>query len=113
MKDNLLVFIMAGGTGTRLFPLTRDRAKPSVPFGGSYIILDFVLNNFVNSGFRKMYILTQYKSFNLLKHLNSAWGFLPRYLDEFVYRFYRRSKETVLLGFALQRALGGEPLPYH
>ena len=59
--DETLVMILAGGEGKRLFPLTRDRAKPAVPFGGRYRIIDFVLNNFVNSGYFKIKILTQYK----------------------------------------------------
>lgn len=66
--------IMAGGKGSRLFPLTRDRAKPAVPFGGRYRIIDFVLSNMVNSGVRSLYVLTQYKAQSLVEHVQRAWG---------------------------------------
>ena len=72
MKDTLAV-ILAGGKGTRLEPLTRDRAKPAVPFGGNYRIIDFVLSNCLNSGLRKMLILTQYKAMSLDRHINLGW----------------------------------------
>ena len=72
--DETLVMILAGGEGKRLFPLTRDRAKPAVPFGGRYRIIDFVLNNFVNSGYFKIKILTQYKSDSLNKHITRGWN---------------------------------------
>jgi glucose-1-phosphate adenylyltransferase len=72
MKDTL-VMIMAGGRGSRLGPLTIHRSKPSVPFAGRYRIIDFVLSNFVNSGYRKIYVLTQYMSSSLIKHLNRNW----------------------------------------
>jgi len=65
---------MAGGKGSRLFPLTRDRAKPAVPFGGRYRIIDFVLSNMVNSGVRSIYVLTQYKAQSLVEHVQRAWG---------------------------------------
>jgi glucose-1-phosphate adenylyltransferase len=64
MNETLAV-ILAGGKGTRLEPLTRDRAKPAVPFGGNYRIIDFVLSNCLNSGLRKMLVLTQYKAMSL------------------------------------------------
>jgi glucose-1-phosphate adenylyltransferase len=80
---SVLAMILAGGEGTRLWPLTQERAKPAVPFGGRYRIVDFVLSNFINSGIRKIKILTQYKSDSLLKHLlrtyNRAAGF-----DDFI-----------------------------
>ncbi|HRC57026.1 MAG TPA: glucose-1-phosphate adenylyltransferase [Kofleriaceae bacterium] len=72
MKDTL-VMIMAGGRGSRLGPLTIHRSKPSVPFAGRYRIIDFVLSNFVNSGYRRLYVLTQYMSSSLIKHLNRNW----------------------------------------
>ena len=72
MKDTL-VMIMAGGKGARLGPLTIHRSKPGVPFGGRYRIIDFVLSNFVNSGYRKIYVLTQYMSSSLIKHLSRNW----------------------------------------
>ena len=67
--NDALVMILAGGEGKRLYPLTKDRAKPAVPFGGRYRIIDFVLNNFVNSGFQRIKVLTQYKSDSLNKHI--------------------------------------------
>lgn len=71
--NRVLGFIMAGGKGERLFPLTRERSKPAVPFGGKYRIIDFVLSNFVNSGIRSLYVLVQYKSQSLIEHLRVAW----------------------------------------
>ncbi len=65
---------MAGGKGSRLAPLTQDRAKPAVPFGGRYRIVDFVLSNLVNSGIRSIYVLTQYKAQSLVEHVQRAWG---------------------------------------
>ncbi len=84
MKDVLAV-ILAGGKGARLDPLTRDRAKPAVPFGGAYRIVDFTLSNCLNSGIRKMLLFTQYKAMSLDRHINLGWrGFLCRELGEFV-----------------------------
>jgi len=84
MNDTLAV-ILAGGKGTRLDPLTRDRAKPAVPFGGNYRIIDFVLSNCLNSGFRKMMVLTQYKATSLDRHINLGWqGFFCRELNEYI-----------------------------
>jgi len=80
----VLALILAGGKGVRLEPLTRDRAKPAVPFGGSYRIIDFTLSNCINSGLRRMLILTQYKSSSLDRHINLGWRFLCRELGEFV-----------------------------
>lgn len=81
--DDALVMILAGGEGKRLYPLTRDRAKPAVPFGGRYRIIDFVLNNFINSGFFKIKVLTQYKSDSLNKHITRGWALSP-FLDQYV-----------------------------
>jgi glucose-1-phosphate adenylyltransferase len=67
--------VLAGGKGTRLYPLTRERAKPAVPFGGKYRIIDFVLSNFVNSGIHSIYVLTQFRSQSLLQHLSEGWQF--------------------------------------
>jgi glucose-1-phosphate adenylyltransferase len=75
--SKLLAMILAGGQGTRLDPLTRERAKPAVPFGGRYRIIDFCLSNFVNSGVYKIKVLTQYKSDSLNKHLSRAWQMTP------------------------------------
>lgn len=83
--DNTLALILAGGKGSRLEPLTRDRAKPAVPFGGSYRIIDFTLSNCLNSGLRRMLILTQYKAASLDRHINLGWrGLLSRELSEFI-----------------------------
>ncbi|MFP4598750.1 MAG: glucose-1-phosphate adenylyltransferase [Persicimonas sp.] len=71
--DDVLVMILAGGEGSRLRPLTDDRAKPAVPFGGRYRIIDFVLSNFVNSGFYKIKVLTQYKADSLINHIARGW----------------------------------------
>ncbi len=84
MRKDALVFIMACGKGERLFPLTKDRAKPAVPFGGIFRIIDFTINNCINSGLRKIHVLTQYKSISLSRHIRLGWGFLPQFLDEYV-----------------------------
>ena len=81
--DDTLVMILAGGEGKRLFPLTQDRAKPAVSFGGRYRIIDFVLNNFINSGFFKIKVLTQYKSDSLNKHITHGWTLSP-FLNQYV-----------------------------
>lgn len=73
MARDSMVMIMAGGKGSRLGPLTTHRAKPSVPFGGRYRIVDFVLSNVVNSGYKQVYVLTQYMASSLIKHLNRNW----------------------------------------
>jgi glucose-1-phosphate adenylyltransferase len=84
MRDTLTV-ILAGGRGSRLEPLTRDRAKPAVPFGGLYRIIDFVLSNCLNSGMRRLLLLTQYKAQSLDRHINVAWrGYFCRELGEFI-----------------------------
>jgi glucose-1-phosphate adenylyltransferase len=80
----ILTLVLAGGKGTRLEPLTRDRAKPAVPFGGVYRIIDFPLSNCINSGLRQILMLTQYKAASLDRHINMGWRFLCRDLDEFV-----------------------------
>lgn len=81
---NVLGMVLAGGEGTRLYPLTLERAKPAVRFGGKYRIIDFVLNNFVNSGIFKIKVLTQFKSDSLIKHLSAGWnlnGMLGQFID--------------------------------
>src|SRR5277367_2623629 len=83
MRD-VLTLVLAGGKGTRLEPLTRDRAKPAVPFGGLYRIVDFTLSNCINSGLRRILVLTQYKARSLDRHLAAGWGFLSRQLEEYV-----------------------------
>lgn len=76
--------ILAGGKGERLYPLTRDRTKPAVPFGGIYRIIDFTLSNCVNSGIRRIYILTQYKSISLNRHVELGWNIFSSQLGEFI-----------------------------
>ena len=80
----MLTFIMAGGKGERLFPLTRDRAKPAVPFGGIYRIIDVTLSNCINSGIRKIHVLIQYKSISLQRHLRSGWHIFNSELGEYI-----------------------------
>ena len=75
MQLRVLGIVLAGGKGTRLYPLTKERAKPAVPFGGKYRIIDFVLSNFINSGIFSIYVLTQFKSQSLLQHLSEGWQF--------------------------------------
>mgnify|MGYP000330103271 CR=1 FL=1 len=75
MRKQVLAFVMAGGKGTRLEPLTEARSKPAVPFGGKYRIADFVLSNLINSGIYGIYVLTQFKSQSLTEHMNETWNF--------------------------------------
>ena len=83
--DSVLAVVLAGGKGSRLEPLTRDRAKPAVPFGGAYRIIDFTLSNCLNSGLRKILLFTQYKAMSLDRHINLGWRrFLCRELGEFI-----------------------------
>ncbi|MCA9321641.1 MAG: glucose-1-phosphate adenylyltransferase [Planctomycetes bacterium] len=84
MRRRVLGMVLAGGKGTRLYPLTRDRAKPAVPFGGKYRIIDWVLSNFMNSGIYSIYVLTQFKSQSLTEHLQRGWGFVSMLKDHFV-----------------------------
>jgi glucose-1-phosphate adenylyltransferase len=84
MLDDALVIVLAGGVGERLSPLTRDRAKPAVYFGGPYRIIDFVLSNCLNSGLRRIFIATQYKSLSLNRHIRMGWRMLPEELGQFI-----------------------------
>ncbi len=84
MTRRTLVLVLAGGEGSRLKNMTKWRAKPAVPFGGKYRIIDFALSNCINSGMRKISVLTQYKSHSLIRHLQRAWGFLRAEIGEFV-----------------------------
>ena len=84
MHRDVLAIVLAGGRGTRLEPLTRDRAKPAVPFGGIYRIIDFTLSNCINSDLRKILVLTQYKAVSLNRHIDQGWKFLSRELDEYI-----------------------------
>src|SRR5215472_3858342 len=82
--ENLLAILLAGGTGERLYPLTRDTAKPAVPIGGVYRIIDFTLSNCINSDIRRIFILTQYKALELIRHLRDGWNILSPELGEFI-----------------------------
>lgn len=84
MQDNTLTILLAGGQGARLHPLTADRAKPAVPFGGRYRIIDFALSNCLHSGLRRILVLTQYKSHSLQKHLRDGWSIYNPELGEFI-----------------------------
>ncbi len=79
-----LTLILAGGQGERLKPLTVSRAKPAVPFGGAYRIIDFTLSNCIHSGLRKIHVLTQYQARSLEEHIRFGWNFLPRRLEQFI-----------------------------
>jgi glucose-1-phosphate adenylyltransferase len=82
--ENVLAILLAGGAGERLFPLTRDIAKPGVPFGGAYRIIDFTLSNCINSDVRRILILTQYKSLELIRHIRDGWNILSPELGEYI-----------------------------
>ena len=107
----LTTIIMAGGKGERLFPLTRDKAKPAITFGSIYRIIDFTLSNCLNSGIRRIYVLTQYGSFSLDQHLHRAWDIMHPDLDEFIYcmppqqimvnRWYRGTADSIYQNLTL------------
>lgn len=90
----VLGMILAGGEGSRLRPLTESRSKPSVPFGGSYRLIDFALNNFVNADLMRIYVLTQFKSQSLFHHLKKGWninGITDRFIDPILRKCVRVS----------------------
>jgi glucose-1-phosphate adenylyltransferase len=84
LLDDSIVIILAGGVGERLYPLTKDRAKPAVYFGGPYRIIDFTLSNCINSGLRRIFIATQYKSLSLNRHIRMGWNVVSEELGEFI-----------------------------
>ena len=84
MTQDVITFILAGGAGTRLLPLTSDRAKPAVPFGGQYRIIDFTLSNCLHSGLRRILVLPQYKSHSMMKHLRDGWSVFNPSLGEYI-----------------------------
>jgi len=88
----ILAMILAGGKGERLYPLTRDRAKPAVPFGGAYRIIDFTISNCINSDVRKIYVLTQYRSLSLDRHIQRSWNILSERFGEFVYIIHAQQR---------------------
>ena len=103
VRRRVLGIVLAGGKGTRLFPLTRERAKPAVPFGGKYRIIDFVLSNFVNSGIYSIYVLTQFRSQSLLQHLSEGWQFSGMLKSHFIINVpaqMRSENESWYLGTA-------------
>jgi glucose-1-phosphate adenylyltransferase len=84
MQENTICIILAGGVGSRLHPLTAERAKPAVPFGGRYRIIDFTLSNCLHSGLRRILVLTQYKSHSLQKHLRDGWSIYNAELGDYI-----------------------------
>src|SRR3970282_1207276 len=82
--DDILVILLAGGAGERLYPLTKERAKPAVYFGGPYRIIDFTLSNCINAGLRHIFIATQYKSLSLNRHIRMGWNVVSEELGEFI-----------------------------
>jgi glucose-1-phosphate adenylyltransferase len=82
--ENVLAILLAGGAGERLFPLTKDTAKPAVPFGGAYRIIDFTLSNCINSDVRRILILTQYKALELIRHIRDGWNILSAEVGEYI-----------------------------
>ena len=84
MFDDVVVMVLAGGVGERLYPLTKERAKPAVYFGGPYRIIDFTLSNCINSGLRRIFIALQYKSLSLSRHIRMGWSVVADELGEFV-----------------------------
>lgn len=113
-RQKLTTIIMAGGKGERLFPLTRDKAKPAITFGGIYRIIDFTLSNCLNSDIRRIYVLTQYGSFSLDQHLRQAWDIMHPDLGEFIYsmppqqimvsRWYRGTADSIYQNLTLLQA---------
>ena len=98
MQLRVLAFVLAGGKGTRLYPLTKERAKPAVPFGGRYRIVDFVLSNLVNSGIYSIYVLVQFKSQSLLQHLARRMGSVQPVAESL---HYSRSRSDAVPGRGL------------
>ena len=117
--SKVLTVMLAGGAGERLFPLTKDIAKPAVPFGGVYRIIDITLSNSINSGLRKIYILTQYKAITLNRHIRQAWNVVSPELREFIEILppAQRIGDTWYLGTAdavyqNAQSIEAEELPY-
>src|SRR5262245_19102049 len=78
LDARMVVMVLAGGMGERLLPITSERSKPAVPFGGNFRIIDFTLTNCVLSGVRRVYVLTQYNALSLIRHLRERWSILPK-----------------------------------
>ncbi len=119
MVRDTLVCLLAGGEGERLYPLTRDRAKPAVPFGGIYRIVDITLSNCINSDLRQIYVLTQYKALSLNRHIREGWSTLSSELGEFIQilppmmrvgeHWYRGTADAVYQNLY---SIGSEPCKY-
>ena len=119
MVGDTLVCLVAGGAGERLYPLTRDRAKPAVTFGGIYRIIDITLSNCINSGLRRIFVLTQYKSLSLNRHIREGWSMLAGELGEFIQilppmmrvgeYWYRGTADAI---FQNIYSIGSEPCKY-
>ncbi len=117
--NKVLTVMLAGGAGERLYPLTKDIAKPAVPFGGVYRIIDITLSNAINSGLRKTYILTQYKAITLNRHIRQAWNVISPELGEFIEvlpptqrvgeHWYRGTADAV---YQNAQSIEAEGLPY-
>ena len=111
--ERLVAVIMAGGAGERLQPLTRERSKAAVPFGGKFRLIDFTLSNCVNSGLRRIFVLTQYRSGSLNIHIQEGWSISSSRLGEFIYsipaqqklgaEWYRGTADAVYKNLALIR----------
>ena len=118
--DMVPVIIMAGGAGERLQPLTKERSKAAVPFGGKYRLIDFTLSNCVNSGLRQIFVLTQYRSESLQRHIQDGWGISTAGLGDFIYcvptqqklgvDWYRGTADAVRQNLDLVRRKWSEPL---
>ena len=119
MVRDTLVCLLAGGPGERLYPLTRDRAKPAVPFGGIYRIVDITLSNCINSDLRRIFVLTQYKALSLNRHIREGWSILAGELGEFVQilppmmrvgeHWYRGTADAIYQNLY---SIGSEPCKY-
>ena len=90
--EKTIAIVMAGGAGERLQPLTRNRTKPAVPFGGKFRLVDFTLSNCINSGIRRIFVLTQYRSTSLNRHLQEGWNISSSGLEEYVYTMPAQQK---------------------
>ena len=115
--SGVLAMILAGGEGKRLHPLTSVRTKPAVPFGGNYRIIDFALSNFVNSGFLKIFVITQFKFHSLMQHLREGWrlsGLLGHFIDPIPTqmrmgkRWYEGTADTIYQNMNLIKATAPE-----
>jgi len=116
--DRLLTIILAGGTGERLQPLTKVRSKPAVPFAGKFRLIDFTLSNCINSGIRQIFVLIQYRSWSLQRHIQEGWGISSSGLGEYIYcvpaqqkvgaDWYRGTADAIRQNLDLVRGKGVE-----